>query len=492
MATVVRQTMSKYWREQAIQGTSVKEMMLDNDADDFADTERKEIMNLLPDVGNKVVLELGAGIGRFTSEIAKTAKSVIAVDFMEQFIETNKGNNGHLENVSFMCADVMQMDIPKKSIDVLFSNWLFMYISDSEICRLVPKMLSWLKDDGYFFYRESCFHQSGTKARKENPTRYRSPTQYNSLMLAPSLFDPQTKTSYCFELIDCTSVKTYIEAKSNRNQIVWLLRKTSLDTTLDGYLFVRLKLDEHMNSEEAIARYQTVYGAGFLSSGGIQVTRELTRRLNLKQGDKVLDIGCCPGGTAQYLGQHYGIEYLGLHNSSYIISLARKKADNWHDNKIEFVLCNETAFDAKSETFDAIYSREYFMNFSDKISMLKKTYNWLKPGGRLVMTDITRGKQELSFSKFLAQRGFYLYTVESYKKGMKFVGFENVKIEDETNDFTRVLRQELTAFENKLGTLKQRFGEPECQLISDGWRAKIERCEHGIQGWVIITATKPI
>jgi hypothetical protein len=48
------------------------------------------VLNTLGCIKGKRVLELGAGIGRFTGEIAKTAKSVTACDFMEVSIDENR------------------------------------------------------------------------------------------------------------------------------------------------------------------------------------------------------------------------------------------------------------------------------------------------------------------------------------------------------------------------------------------------------------------
>jgi len=81
------------------------------------------------------VLELGAGIGRFTGELAKTAGNVLALDFIESAIKKNQSINGHYKNTSFMCADVTSQDlvIQANSIDLIFSNWLLMYLSDEEV-----------------------------------------------------------------------------------------------------------------------------------------------------------------------------------------------------------------------------------------------------------------------------------------------------------------------------------------------------------------------
>lgn len=43
-------------------------------------------MSLLPPLEGKYVVELGAGIGRFTGELAKEAGRVLAIDFIESVI----------------------------------------------------------------------------------------------------------------------------------------------------------------------------------------------------------------------------------------------------------------------------------------------------------------------------------------------------------------------------------------------------------------------
>ena len=107
------------------------------------------------------VLELGAGIGRFTRKLAERAKHVTAVDFLETYIEKNRENNQHLGNVEFVCMDVTQLKQDSGQYDMIFSNWLLMYLGDDEIDKLVRSMLRWLKPNGYLFIRESCIKQSG-------------------------------------------------------------------------------------------------------------------------------------------------------------------------------------------------------------------------------------------------------------------------------------------------------------------------------------------
>lgn len=47
----------------------------------------------------------------------------------------NEAINGHHKNVKFLCADVTspELNITEESVDLIFSNWLLMYLSDKEV-----------------------------------------------------------------------------------------------------------------------------------------------------------------------------------------------------------------------------------------------------------------------------------------------------------------------------------------------------------------------
>jgi phosphoethanolamine N-methyltransferase len=53
---------------------------------------------------------------------------------MQSFTDMNKEVNGsQYQNTSFICADVTTLEFPDNSFDFIFSNWLFMYLTDSEV-----------------------------------------------------------------------------------------------------------------------------------------------------------------------------------------------------------------------------------------------------------------------------------------------------------------------------------------------------------------------
>ena len=46
-----------------------------------------------------------------------------------------------------------------------------------------------------------------------------------------------------------------------------------------------------------------------------------------------------------------------------------------------------TTIEYPAESFDVIYSRDTILHIKDKLSLYKKFLKWLKPGGRLMVSD---------------------------------------------------------------------------------------------------------
>ncbi len=55
---------------------------------------------------NDVILEIGCGTGRFTTEIAKKCKKIIGIDFSEKMVELARKKSKKLKNVQYRLADV--------------------------------------------------------------------------------------------------------------------------------------------------------------------------------------------------------------------------------------------------------------------------------------------------------------------------------------------------------------------------------------------------
>jgi len=187
-------------------------MLLDSNAETIDSLERPEVLSRLPHLAGSEILEIGAGIGRFSEYFAAQASRLVAVDFHEASCAENRKRLAEISTAEVLCADVTTLSFQPNSFDMIFSNWLLMYLTDAELATFAINCATWLRPGGKLFFRESCFHPSGDAAREFNPTKYRSPSDYFRVFSQ-------------FELCNHGRVQSYAVLKQNFNQFFWLLGK---------------------------------------------------------------------------------------------------------------------------------------------------------------------------------------------------------------------------------------------------------------------------
>ncbi|KAJ6836611.1 phosphoethanolamine N-methyltransferase 1-like [Iris pallida] len=482
-----RAAQKSYWTEHS-KDLTVEAMMLDSRASDLDKEERPEVLSLLPSYKGKTVLELGAGIGRFTGDLAKEAGQVIAMDFIESVIKKNESINGHHKNISFVCADVTSPDlkIDAESVDLIFSNWLLMYLSDAEVEYVAARMIKWVKVGGFIFFRESCFHQSGDSKRKVNPTHYREPRFYTKAFKECHAYDAHGN-SFELSLLSCKCIGAYVRNKKNQNQICWILQKVKSTDDRDFQRF----LDNVQYKNSGILRYERVFGEGFVSTGGIETTKEFVAKLELKPGQTVLDVGCGIGGGDFYMAEKFDANVVGIDLSVNMVSFALERAIG-RKCSVEFEVADCTTKQYPESTFDVIYSRDTILHIQDKPALFKNFFKWLKPGGKVLISDYCRrsGEPSEEFSKYIEQRGYDLHDVETYGQMLKDAGFHEVVAEDRTEQFIAVLQRELDAVEKDKETFISDFSQEDYGDIVDGWKSKLNRTAAGEQRWGLFIAKK--
>ncbi|XP_062821194.1 uncharacterized protein LOC134294345 [Anolis carolinensis] len=490
-ASSPRLLMRRFWQEHSREG-SLREMMLDSGAEELTQEDTPEILALLPPLDGKDILELGAGIGRFTGSLAEKANHVTAVDFIGRFLLRNQEENKHRNNITFKQADITTLEMPSESLDLIFSNWLFMYLSDDELSEAAQKLLCWLRPGGHLFFRESCFFQSGDAPRAFNPTRYRTPAQYNHLFASPQTASGDE--GFGFEIVMSRSVQTYVKRKQNRNQVCWLLQKVARNQEdARGYGTIQKFLDNEQYAARSIRRYEWVFGPGFVSTGGLRTTKELLEMLNLKPSQKVLDVGCGIGGGDFYMAKEFGVEVLGMDLSHNMIEMALERAQKETGSLVQFELGDATRRMFPEGSFDVVYSRDTILHVADKPLLFQRFLSWLKPGGQLLLSDYCCGPRPWSraLTDYVQQRGYSLLTPEEYGQVLQESGFVQVKALDHTERMLLALNQELEELQKSREAFVQEFSGSEFESMASGWRAKLGRCADGDQRWGVFWAFKP-
>ncbi|KAK8724423.1 hypothetical protein OTU49_011066 [Cherax quadricarinatus] len=478
----VRQKMKDFWESHE---PSLESMLLCHDTIPLANDDRKEILSYLPNYQGKKVLELGAGIGRFTCKLASVASHVTAVDFNQTYITENHKHNHHLGNVTFTCADVTELDLPTASFDLVFSNWLFMYLSDNECAQVLSKILSWLTPDGYLFFRESCYKISGNMVFTENPSLLRSPLHYYDMLRDAS------SNNFGFKIIRSSNTLAYIKYNSNPNQLCFLSKLVQRNESDD-----RTRYLESHYAVDTIKSMDRIYGYNWYSTGGEHTTRDFCARLGLLPGQKVLDVGCGTGGSATFMARHYGVHVHGVDLSTNMIHVAIERLGRLEAQvikRIQFEVSDILEAEREKDSYDLIYSRDCILYITDKQQVFRKLYDWLRPGGTLFVTDFCRTNSHPpnSFLHYASNVKYYcLETAASYVEAMTEAGFEDVKAEDLQQEFIKILESELKAFVATRQAFLREHSQQQFDDIFKSWTDKIRWTREGELTWTAFTAHK--
>ncbi len=223
------------------------------------EAETAEIISLMGQLENKSVLELGAGIGRFTTLLASKAKVVDVIDICPEAIDENRNRNRDYKNINYLVADINEHPMPYKKYDLIFSNWLLMYLGEKEIKDLLSKTSQALRPDGVILFRESCErnykgikmwrHILSTEFLKDiwpwtrHPIyniwqlKFRSVREFMSLAFAGSNLvayrsscEYQRWFSAYFKILSSGYIKCYYDKYGNNQQRYWLMTKPDIDT----------------------------------------------------------------------------------------------------------------------------------------------------------------------------------------------------------------------------------------------------------------------
>ena len=126
-------------------------------------------------------------------------------------------------------------------------------------------------------------------------------------------------------------------------------RNVSHHYDLDESLF-RAFLDENMHYSCAYFEHEDAT----LEEAQNAKARHICAKLNLREGQKVLDIGCGWGGLALYLAEHAGVQVKGVTLSKEQLRVARAEVEKRGlGNRVQFELQD---YREVSETFDRIVS----------------------------------------------------------------------------------------------------------------------------------------
>ncbi len=108
--------------------------------------------------------------------------------------------------------------------------------------------------------------------------------------------------------------------------------------------------------------------------------------VDLKPGQRILDVGCGWGGPLTYLCQKYGVEGVGLTLSPKQLAAAQERIAGAGVNA-QVQVCHWQNY-TDDRPFDLVYTDEVIVHFFDLGGFFAKAYALLKDGGRMLNKEL--------------------------------------------------------------------------------------------------------
>jgi arsenite methyltransferase len=175
---------------------------------------------------------------------------------------------------------------------------------------------------------------------------------------------------------------------------------------------------------------------------------------SLKEGETVLDLGSGGGIDVFLAAKKVGTtgKVIGVDMTEEMVTRAEASALKHGYKNVEFRLGEIENLPIQEESVDVIISNCVINLSPDKLKVFKEAYRVLKPGGKLMVSDlVTEGKlPEDVRNSFDAWAGCIAGALEksAYLETIKRAGFKNVKVASEkayTIDVSKELRGKITS-----------------------------------------------
>ncbi len=136
---------------------------------------------LLPEIKNKIVLDLGCGTGKFMSKFHKDTTKYYGLDLSEQQLNIAKEKVKD-DNVEFICCSAENIPLEDNSIDSIISTWVLgTILEEDRRTKVFNEMRRVLKENGSIYLVENDIGGEFEEIRNRYPDISRTKKYNNSL-----------------------------------------------------------------------------------------------------------------------------------------------------------------------------------------------------------------------------------------------------------------------------------------------------------------------
>jgi len=222
--------------------------------------------------------------------------------------------------------------------------------------------------------------------------------------------------------------------------------------------------------------------------------RRMSEHAGLDAGHEILEVACGYGALARYLAKTYGCKVLASNISERELAWAREltqKAGLQDLVKLEYGDFHELPY--ADASFDQYWSQEAFLHAVDKAQVLSEAYRVIKPGGKLVFTDIlVRGHtpDEIRERVYDRVNAPEMWDAPDYRQAIENLGFEIKVEEDWSSNVAPTYAWVRGQLEKRRVEFEERIGRELVDRTSKALQFWVDRANEGYIGWLYVVAQK--
>jgi SAM-dependent methyltransferase len=201
----------------------------------------------------------------------------------------------------------------------------------------------------------------------------------------------------------------------------------------------RRHYDRVMYVESILAPHGEYFGGSYFANYGYwtpetesaresceNLMEKLLSYLPEKKGS-ILDVACGLGATTRHLTKHFPVENITA------VDISEKNLETGRSNApgVTFLCMDATRLEFPDSCFDAIISVEAALHFQTREVFLREALRVLKPGGRLMVSDVLHDRWTDVVSPLLPAEN-HVENPDHYRKILERAGFSSVIVEDVT------------------------------------------------------------
>lgn len=231
-----------------------------------------------------------------------------------------------------------------------------------------------------------------------------------------------------------------------------------------------------------------------LQSAMVRSNQKVGDLMEVGRRDQVLDVGCGYGAFARDLSRRFGCRVLATNISERELEWGRDlTGEAGLDDLVSFEWADFHDLPYDIDSFDFYTSQEAFLHAADKKAVLAEAKRVLKPGGRIVFTDLLIAKDTPEADRERIYERIKLSDMwdgADYVAALKDLGFEVETFEDWSENVAPTyawVRKELLARRDEFN---ERIGADLVSRTADSLQFWVDSAKAGKIGWACFIARK--